>query len=146
MKRINAELFAARYVKHNCNGARALRSLGHNGSPAVLWTTAWRLLRNVEVQVALAKLRKEMDMDALEAVARMSDMARASLEDFLDKDGRVDLAKARRRSKLHLIQQFRQRRHETEAGVTTETNLKLYDAQTPPGCDLQRTRRRTGPP
>ena len=109
MNKIRAELFATRYVKFNCNGARALRSLGHKGSREVLWTTAWRLLRNVEVRTALARLRKEMDMDALEVVARMSEMARASIEDFLGKDNRIDIGQGRRRGKLHLLKRYRER-------------------------------------
>jgi hypothetical protein len=129
MRKISADLFASAYVRHNCNGVRALRAMGNKSSPEAAAVTASRLLRNAKVQEALAELRKKADMDALEVVARMSDMARASLEDFLDRDGRVDLAKARRRGKLHLIQHFRQGSHETEGGVTTETTLKLYDAQ-----------------
>ena len=109
--KIRADLLASAYIRHNCNGVRALRSMGHPGTSEVLRTTAWRLLTNVDVQKALAKLRKEAAMDALEAVARMADIARGSLQDFLDKDGRVNLAKARRLGKLHLIREYRVRRN-----------------------------------
>lgn len=105
MTKVRAELFAARYIEHNCNGVRALRSLGHKGSSGVLRTTAWRLLTNVDVRRALARLRKEMEMDALEVVARMADMARAGLGDFLDSKGLVDIKKARRFGKLHLVRE-----------------------------------------
>jgi hypothetical protein len=57
MKEIRAEVFAASYVRHNCTGVRALRSMGHEGTSVVLRTTAWRLLTNVDVQKALAHLR-----------------------------------------------------------------------------------------
>ena len=102
MKQIRAEAFAAKYIQHNCCGARALRALGAKGSVQSLSTQAAQLLKKLEVQAALSAIRKEIAMDAPDVVGRMSDMARASLEDFLNRDGRVDLAKARRLGKLHL--------------------------------------------
>ena len=103
MKAIRAEIFAAKYIRNNCCGARALRALGVSGSVQSLSTQAAQLLKKLEVQEALARLRKDMAMDALDVVARMSDMARASIEDFLGKDNRIDIGQGRRRGKLQLL-------------------------------------------
>ena len=109
MKQIRAEAFAATYIRNNCCGARALRALGVTGSVQSLSTQAAQLLKKLEVQEALARLRKDMAMDALDVVARMSDMARVSIEDFLGKDNRIDIGQGRRRGKLQLLKRYRER-------------------------------------
>ena len=130
MKQIRAEAFAAKYIQHNCCGARALRALGAKGSVQSLSTQAAQLLKKLEVQAALSAIRKEIAMDAPDVVGRMSDMARASLEDFLNRDGRVDLAKARRLGKLHLARKVRiETRKADDGSEIVNAQVELYDAQ-----------------
>ena len=126
-------LFAAKYVKYNCNGTRALRSLGHKGKPAVLAETASRLLRNGKVQQALAEIRHDATMDAMEALQRMSEIARGTMEDFLSKgpdEGEkvlhLDLMKARRLRKLHLLKSYTE--DPNEHGVKRKIELYPADA------------------
>lgn len=129
---LKAEQFANAYIKHNCNGVRALRSIGRKGKANGLATDAWKLLRNPKVQEVLANLRHEMSMGTLEAIQRMTDIARGSLDFFLDKGGHIDILKARRLGKLHLAKKVRQRTRtqETEDGpiTTVEVEVEVYPA------------------
>lgn len=122
-----AVLFALAYVRNNCQGVRAARIAGYKGTPAELATAASTLLRTPKVQRVLAQVRHEMTMDALEALQRMSDMARGTMADFLDVHGRIDLAKARRKKKLHLLKSVKEKEVTTtnlEGG--TETRIERY--------------------
>lgn len=131
---IRCELFAHSYIKHNCNGARALRAIGARGQSSNLSAEAYKLLRTDKVREVLANLRHESAMGSLEAIQRMTDYGRGDIGFFLSKEGRIDLAKARRLGKLHLAKKIRERTTEftTKDGASTSTTtreVEMYDAQ-----------------
>lgn len=110
-----------------------MAALGHKGNVQARSQAAGETLKNPEVQRSVAELRTSMAMDALEAVARMADIARASFDDFLDRRGCINIAKDRRLGKLHLIREYKVRDYDRGEGKdrvhTSECSLKLYDAQ-----------------
>lgn len=63
----------------------------------------WENLRKPDISDAIEHRLKESAMLADEVLMRLAEQARASFEDFIDEDGNVDLSKARRAGKLHLI-------------------------------------------
>lgn len=135
---MKAVLFAEEYLRHNCNGTEAARACGHQGTDAALAVTASRLLKSAKVQEHLKERRREIAMEVDEIIARLADEARASMEDFLDDDMRLDLAKGKRLRKLHLVKEFSEkvikswtRKHgavEIEEQLV-ERRIKLHDAQ-----------------
>jgi hypothetical protein len=73
-----------------------------------------------------AAVREQLEANAAtreEAVARVSLIARTSIDDFLNEDGRLDLAKARASGKLGAV---RKMKFDPESGHCTE--LELYSA------------------
>jgi hypothetical protein len=83
-----------------------------------------RLLANVGIRAAIAAKLAGAALAAEEVLARLSDMASADLADFLaisPKGHRVDLAKARRAGKTHLIKKLSPTRY----GLAIE----LHDAR-----------------
>jgi Terminase small subunit len=93
----------------NGNAAEAARIVGLS-TPA---SAGPRMCRIVQVRAAIAARTAEAAMAANEVLARLSDHAAADIDDFLtigrDKgpDGyRIDLEKAKKRGKLHLIKKL----------------------------------------
>lgn len=96
-----------------------------------------RLLGIVEIKEAIEERLVQHHMSANEVLARLSDQARGSLEDFIrfgfreDKDGKVsltltyavDLKKARRLGKLHLLKSWK------ASTATQGEKIELYSAQ-----------------
>ena len=132
---IREAAFATAYVRFMGNGTKAARAAGYTGKPETLWSQASVLLRSPKVQAVLAELRHERIMGALEVLDRHTDIGRGTMEDFLDKENRLDLKRAKARSKLHLIRELTQTEttyHGKDGSPdTTEvvTKVKLYDAQ-----------------
>src|SRR5262249_35221200 len=78
----------------------------------------------------LAEHRRTLAMDHLEAIQRMSEMARASLDDFLDERGQLDLETARRNGKLWLVKALEEERWFDKAGQEhVVRKIRLHDAQ-----------------
>jgi len=121
-----AALFAAAYVKHNCNGVRALRSTGHKGSPAVLAQTASRMLRDHKVLDALDQYRHEAGMGAIEAIQRLADIGRFSLDYVLDKAGDFDIRKARKLGKIHLLKSITKTVTDGDGWSKTQYKTEAY--------------------
>jgi hypothetical protein len=113
-------LFVAAYLgAAGGNGAEAARIAGFS-HPNV---QAVRLLANVSIRAAIDARLASAAMSADEVLARLSDLAAGSLGDFLAIDARgnyrVDLAKARRNGKLHLLRELKPTQHGTA--------IKLHD-------------------
>lgn len=123
--------FAEAYLLTNCNGVEAARMVGHQGSDDALAVAASRHLKKSGVQGILAERRQELAMDALEVVQRLSDQARASLDDCLDEDGRFDIAKARRMRRMHLLSELTSKTTTSKDGDTfVEVKVKMHSSQT----------------
>jgi phage terminase small subunit len=109
------------------NATEAARLAGYQGSANTLQKTGYETLRAPAVAEAIAARLAELKaaMSADEVLEVLSDQARGSMGDFLSIDesgrARLDLAKAERLGKLHLIKSF----------TTTKktTKIELYDAQ-----------------
>lgn len=87
-----------------------------------------RLLVNVGISDEIARLTKENAMEADEVLSRLADMARGSIEDFVSfaygpyPVFTLDLDKARRRNKLHLIKKLK---YDKDGNP----EIELHDAQ-----------------
>lgn len=104
------------------NGAKAARLAGYAESGAR--QEAHRLLTNADIRAAIAARLAESAMPASEVLARLTDQARSSLEEFISVRGRgvaLDLKAAKERGVLHLVKKY----SKTRQGETIE----LYDAQ-----------------
>lgn len=83
---------------------------------------ASQILRKLKVEQAVTLGLQLQAMGRDEVLARLADHARGSMDDFLGDDGRIDLQKARKLNKLHLIK---------SRSITKEgERIELYDAQT----------------
>src|SRR5262245_59570409 len=97
MKTIRAEIFAAKFIQHNCCGARALRALGVKGSVQSLSTQAAQLLKKLEVRKSLHRPPKEMAMNPYETSFRIPERTTSIIDDSLDRNGRLQIGKPRLR-------------------------------------------------
>jgi phage terminase small subunit len=117
------------------NASDAARKAGYNGKSNIVGP---RLLSDVSIAEEITRRVAELKMGADEALLRLADHARGSMEDLLAfeevktplPDGGeetrlvctgLDLAKAKAAGKLHLIKSVKETRH----GLTVE----LYSAQ-----------------
>lgn len=113
--------FVEHYVRTcNLNGTRAAIAAGYSENDAR--HRASMLLRRTDVKTAVQQLLEEKIMSAEEVEARLGDMARANLEDFLGDDGEFDYAKAKRSGLFHLIKEIK---FDKDGGV----QVKLHDAK-----------------
>lgn len=80
-----------------------------------------RMLANASIALAVDLGFQLQAMPANEVLARIADQARGSMDDFLDEAGDIDLRRARKHGKLHLVKA----RSLTKEGE----RIELYDAQ-----------------
>lgn len=116
------------------NATRAAEKSGYN-SPN---KSGPRLLRNPKIREAIDEFFHAQEMSAREVIARLSDQARGSLGDFLeigdDYEPTLNLGKAKRAGKLHLLKKYKQRKvtQIDKDGKETETEwveVELHDPQ-----------------
>jgi len=96
-----------------------------------------RLLKNKKIQDAIDDFFHAQEMSAAEVVARLSDHARGTMEDFISFEGdlpSLDLGQAEGRGKLHLVKKMKTKRTtyiDVDGGetVTDWVDVELYDAQ-----------------
>lgn len=100
------------------NASEAARRAGYKSKPNVHGA---RLLANVSIRALIEQRLATKAMSAGEVLARLADHARGTLDDFIDARGVVDLRKARKAGKAHLLHRYSR----TDKGTTIE----LYDAQ-----------------
>jgi len=105
------------------NASEAARRAAYKTKPNVIGA---QLLANPSIQQAISIRLSELKMSADEVLKRLADHARGSMEDFVTgiegtSQSAIDLRKARRLKKLHLIKRY----SKTKQGVSIE----LYDAQ-----------------
>lgn len=123
--------FIQEYTVDFC-GAKAAERSGYAKKRARV--TAHELLQKRTIRNAINKRLDEMAMQAEEATARLSDIARASLLPFLKFDSKgnftIDISSDEARTKLHTIKKIRQRTRTTADGaVIQEVEIELHDAQ-----------------
>lgn len=113
------KVFVDHYLQ-SFNGSEAAREAGY----AHPRQEAYNLLHNHDgVREAIREQLEVLGATREEAMARVSLIARTSMDDFLDESGRVDIAKARTLGRLGAI---RKMKFDRETGVITE--VELYSA------------------
>lgn len=119
------QTFIYEYLK--CwNATEAARRAGYKGTDVTLASMGYENLRKPQIAEAIQAEMAANAMSAHEALSRLSDMARGSMAEFLDeKRETLDLAKADRADKLHLIKSF----SHTKSKETENIKIELYDAQ-----------------
>lgn len=117
--------FIAEYLQ--CfNASEAARRAGYSEKAA--GQQGYENLRKPEIAEVINAHFDNMMMDAKEALTRLSDMARASIEDFVDVDPNLDRAfflnfnKAKENGKLHLIKKLKY-------NINGHPEIELHDAQ-----------------
>lgn len=116
--------FVSAYLANGFNATRAAIEAGYSEKTA--YSIGWENLRKPEIKSAIDEALAMYAMPKNEVLARLADHARGTMADFLN-DGRetLDLAKADRASRLHLVKKFTH-----NIGKETENiSIELYDAQ-----------------
>lgn len=115
-------LFAEAYLgPARFNATEAARLAKYAGNDVTLASVGYENLRKPQIAEYVKQRLSETAMSADEVLARLADIARGSMADFLNEAGRIDLELARRNGKLHLIKS----RSITKEGERIET----YSAQ-----------------
>jgi len=116
------------FVAHYCdtwNGTEAASRAGYKGTRASLTAMASLMLTNINIAAAI-KQHIDQIMPAGEVLQRLADHARATMDDFTDAEtATLNLGKAKRAGKMHLIKKFTK----TETDKSTHVGIELYDAQ-----------------
>ncbi len=116
-------VFIEEYLK-TWNASEAARRAGY--SPETAHAIGWENLRKPEIAVAIKARLADKARQADEVIARLADHARGTMEDFfyIGPKGRVkiDLAKAARAGKLHLLHRY----SKGKGGIVA---FEIYDAQ-----------------
>jgi phage terminase small subunit len=117
------EVFVQEYL--NCwNASEAARRAGYSVKTA--GSQGERLLKDAEVAGVIAQRIADTQIKPAEVLRRLTEQARSSMADFITIDpataeARIDLMKAEKAGKLHLVKSARN----TQWGMAIE----LYDAQ-----------------
>jgi PBSX family phage terminase large subunit len=104
------------------NATEAAKRAGY--SPDTAYSIGWENLRKPEIKALIDQRMKEKAMSADEVLARLSDQAGASMDDFLTTSGRgfrVDIGKGKKAGKLHLIKKVTKGKN--------GTSIELVDQQ-----------------
>lgn len=117
------KVFAAEYVK--CwNASEAARRAGYSERSAR--SDGPRMLSNAAIKAEIDRHLAAIQMSADEVIARLTDQARGSMADFVNAGtATIDLDKAEKAGKLHLIKSCTHAAGDKGASVKVE----LYDAQ-----------------
>ncbi len=96
------------YYAEELNGTKAARLAGYKGNDNALAVMGNKLLRNTKVRDKIEVLLEARKLSAGEVLARISDHAKGSMEDFLEAGelegvNTINLAQARAAGKLHLL-------------------------------------------
>ena len=104
------------------NATQAAKRAGYTGSYETLRVTASETLRRPEVQAVIKARIAEKAMVADEVLARLADIARGNMVDFISVNGhtRVDFKKAEALGKLHLIKSY-------SKNARTGVRIELHD-------------------
>lgn len=90
------------------NATEAVRRVGYRGSYDVLRQIGHDNLHNPQIRAIIEARIKEKAMSADEVLARIADIARGSMADFISVNGhtRLDFKRAQEAGRLHLIKTY----------------------------------------
>lgn len=127
---LKQRLFVEAYLgETRGNATEAARIAGYKGNDVTLGQVGAENLKKPQIEKLLSSRVEEAAMSADEVLKLLSDHARASLADFLTfpENGRapfVDLEKAQRLGKLHLVKKI-----DTHELTGTVKSIQLHDSQ-----------------
>jgi phage terminase small subunit len=113
-------LFVESYLSNGFNATEAARASGYKGNDTTLAAVGYENLRKPQMAAAVSERINEAAMSANEVLARLSDIARGEVTDFIDEDGKFDLKGARRAKKTGLLKKLKQKRTSKRVDVRTE--------------------------
>lgn len=118
------QAFINAYLANGFNATQAAIEAGYSEKTA--YSIGSENLRKPEIKSVIDEALTAFAMPASEVLARLSEHARGTMADFLDENREtLDLAKADRASRLHLVKKFTH-----NVGKETENiSIELYDAQ-----------------
>lgn len=120
-------VFVEAYLK-SWNATRAAIAAGYSRKSARQIGT--ENLSKPSIQAAIQARVREISMSADEVLIRLAQQARANFGDFIDPDSlSLDLKKAARAKKLHLIKKFEVTTITRDDTQIETVKLELYDAQ-----------------
>lgn len=129
---IKHQRFVEEYLQ-NPNAAEAYRTVYPGVNQTTSAANGWRLLRTARVAEAIQARLNQAAMPADEVLSRITDHARADIDDFLDADGAFDLTKARRGKRTALLKKLKTKTTTRTIGEmevqTVEVEFELHDAQ-----------------
>lgn len=105
----------------NLNGTKAAELAGY-ANPR---QEASRLLSNVDIRKEIDARLETLTLKKSEILARLTDHALASVEDYVTDDGYIDLEKMRAAGKLHLIKRVKR----VDGEKSSYIEVELHDAQ-----------------
>lgn len=126
------QIFIEQYLSNGYNATAAARAAGYSGEDNTLRVVGNDNLTKPAIRAAIDARLREHRLNADEVLARLSEMARGSMEDFIDPDsGVVDLKKAAKGKRLHLVKKIKQRTiiSNKDDSQMDEVEFELYDAQ-----------------
>lgn len=123
-------IFVEEYLR-TWNATAAAKTAGYSGS--FLHTNASKLLRNTTIAAEISQRIADHAMSADEVLARTADIARGDLTEWIDADGRLDVAALKASGKGHLLKRLKTTRRvtTTKGGgehETTTVEVELYPA------------------
>lgn len=117
--------FVLEYVSNGFNATKAALDAGYTKNKAAASVAASRdLLDNPKIRRAVTALLKERIMSREEIAARLSDLAKADIAQFIEDDGRVNIKKSP--GKTYVIRRYRVRKGESGDEVA---EIELHDSQ-----------------
>lgn len=116
--------FVEAYLANGFNATRAAITAGYSARTAR--SIGAENLTKPDIAGLISKRLREMSMSADEALYRLSEQARGSIEDLLDAQQHLNLAEAAQRGKLHLVKELTVT---SIAPGVEQVKVKLYDAQ-----------------
>ena len=103
------------------NATESARAAGYKGNRNTLAVVGHENLRKPKIAELVKKHFAEIAMEREEVLARLADQARGTLDEFVNARGNIDLARARRSGKMHLLKSYSR----TDKG----DRIEIYDAQ-----------------
>lgn len=124
--------FVDEYFQSGLNATEAARRSGYGTSETsnnALSVQAYRLMNDPAVKAEIERRMEHYAMPATEVLARLTELARGDMGDFLNREGNAfDLESARASGKTALIEKLRTVTHVTEKSTRHTVDIKLYSA------------------
>lgn len=122
--------FINEYFLQKMNGTDAYMTVYPKASYDTARANAAKLLANTSIKAEIDRRLKEKQMSADEVLARLSDMARADISEFVDVSRPGDLADEKYKGKTHVIKKIKRKITRDQYGREfEEMELEFYDAR-----------------